>query len=308
MTDTSTASTHSTPTQADSGSPARLLEVLLQQQAEPKAMGWLLAQSKKIESQESLQPFFIAYSAASRYFENRPLALTAEEKAAAETLRPGFQPEYWSLLQTARSLLLLALPQQDAEAFSGALDRLAETADVAEQTALYAALPLLPFSEALRKRAAEGIRTNMTVVFDAIALHNPYPADYLDEGAWNQMVLKAVFMDRPLYQIWGAGRRANPELAQMLLHFAHERWAAGRSVTPELWRFVGPFLKQDSFTDMERVSREGTPVEREAVLLACAASTLPQAQQLLLQYPEQAQQIKQGVLNWSSLGQRCQGS
>lgn len=280
------------------------LEGLLRPQVAPGALDWLSQQRQKIGDEEA-RKLFMAFSLASRYFDSTPLQLSAAQRAEAEKLRTGFMPQYWSQLQAARALLLLALAShQQEEPLMSALSRLAETADVAEQTALYAALPLLPYPQALRKRAAEGIRTNITVVFDAIALHNPYPADYLEEGPWNQMVLKAVFMGRPLYQILGAEDRTNPALAQMLLDFAHERWAAHRSVTPELWRFVGPYLQADSLIDIERVSREGAPLEQEAVLLACAGSTLPEAKQLLQQYPLIEQQIIAGEINWSSLGQR----
>lgn len=247
---------------------------------------------------------FPAFSLASRYFDNKALILSPAQLAEADKLRAGFMPHYWSRLQAARTLLLLELAEQEEAQFSHTLARLAETADVAEQTALYAALPVLPHPRVLPNRAAEGIRTNMTVVFDAIALHNPYPADYLEENAWNQMVLKAVFMNRPLYQIWGADRRTNPALARMLLDFAHERWAAHRSVTPEIWRFIGPYLQEDSFKDIERVSREGTPLEREAVLLACADSSFPEAQQLLHQQPDIEKQFQSGDISWSSLGER----
>ena len=299
------ASTYSTPEQKNiQASVSCFLESLLQKQASTQAITWLLEQGEKISSSKKPESFFISFSAASRFFESRKILLSEQEKVAAKEIRPGFMPEYWNQLQAARTLLLLKLPHQDREHFEQTLTRLAETADVGEQTALYAALPLLPHPESLQKRAADGIRTNITVVFDAIALNNPYPADYLTEAAWNQMVLKAVFMSRPLYQIWGAEDRANPELAQMLLDFAHERWAAHRNVTPELWRFVGPYLQPASFTDIEKVSQEGTPVEREAVLLACSSSTLPQAQQLLNRYSEQAQQIKARKISWVSIGQR----
>ena len=289
--------------QVDTAEARTFLETLLQQQVAAGAFEWLEQQRQKIRNEEKSK-LFLAFSMASRYFDNSALLLTAEQIEEADRLRAGFMPQYWNLLQAARILLLLELSRQEAEAYTDTLARLAETADVAEQTALYAALPVLPHPRALQKRAAEGIRTNMTVVFDAIALHNPYPADYLEEGPWNQMVLKAVFMGRPLYQIWGAEKRANPALAQMLLDFAHERWAAQRTVTPELWRFIGPYLQQQSFSDIERVAREGSALEREAVLLACTSSTLPEAQNLLDQHSETASKIKSLEISWSSIGQQ----
>lgn len=289
--------------QVNTANVSAFLERLLSQQSATGVRGWLVQQRQKVK-EEGAHKLFLAFSLASRYFENQLLQLSPAQLAEAESLRAGFTPRYWSRLQAARTLLLLALAEQEAVQFTQTLARLAETADVAEQTALYAALPVLPHPRALPDRAAEGIRTNITVVFDAIALHNPYPADYLEERAWNQMVLKAVFMNRPLYQIQGAERRVNPALARMLLDFAHERWAAHRSVTPEIWRFIGPYLQEDSFKDIERVSREGSPLEREAVLMACAESSLPEARQLLQQYPDIEKKFKSGDLSWSKLGER----
>lgn len=269
--------TLSSASQVSTAKANTFLERLLNQQSKTEALDWLGQQRQKVK-EEGAYKLFLAFSLASRYFESKLLQLSPAQLAEAGKLRVGFMPQYWSQLQAARALLLLELAEQEPAQYANTLERLAETADVGEQTALYAALPLLPHPGALPNRAAEGIRTNITLVFDAIALHNPYPADYLGESAWNQMVLKAVFMNRPLYQIWGAERRANPALARMLLDFAHERWAAHRSVMPEIWRFIGPYIQEESFKDLERVSREGTPLEQEAVLLACAGSAYSAAQ------------------------------
>ena len=179
-----------------------------------------------------------------------------------------------------RAYLLLQLPADDATQYVTTLTRLLETADVDEQVAIYAALPLLPNPEALVPLAVNGLRTNITRVFDAIALRNPYPADYLGEAAWNQLILKAVFMERPLYLIHGADERTNPALARMLVDFAHERWAAGRPVTPELWRFVAPYANAAHRADLERVIASDNPWERAAGQLAGAQSNSPELQSL----------------------------
>ena len=78
----------------------------------------------------------------------------------------------------------------------------------------------------------------MTAVFNAVALNNPYPSEYFDNQAWNQMVLKALFVGSPLSQIHGLEQRANPQLAQMLDDYANERQAAKRSVAPSLWQLL----------------------------------------------------------------------
>jgi hypothetical protein len=82
----------------------------------------------------------------------------------------------------------------------------------------------------------------MTGVFEAIALNNPYPSEVFDEAAWNDFILKAIFIGAELAPILGLQQRANAPLARMLVDYMAERQAAGRSITPELWPLVEPFL------------------------------------------------------------------
>lgn len=277
---------------------------IIKKHADEKGLAWLGQQAEKIKEGTSDRSLYLAFSSASRFFSRNSLVLPEAEQSKADQLRKGFQPAYWDLLQTARTYLLLQVPSEDSAKYFGVLEKLFETADMYEQTALYAALPLLPYPIKLKNRSAEGIRTNMTMVFDAVALHNPYPADYLSEDAWNQMVLKAVFMQRPLYQIYGADQRANAQLAHILIDFAHERWAAHRNVMPELWRFVGPFLKDEYLPDIEKVIKQGEPLEVEAGLLACVQSSYSGSKEILHHHPEIKHRIETGLLTWQDIGQR----
>lgn len=197
-------------------------------------------------------------------------------------------------------MLILAIPQDDAEQYSQALEQLFTTAEVGELVALYQSLPLLPNRERLLARAAEGIRSNMNILFNAVALRNPYPADYFDEGAWNQMVLKAVFIGSPLHLIWGIDQRANSELARMLIDYAHERWAAKRTLTPELWRLVGPFADGGIIGDLEKVLNEPDAAQQQAAALACSQSPSPEVQALLEKRPDLEALIQEGTLTWGS--------
>jgi hypothetical protein len=207
-------------------------------------------------------------------------------------------------LQAARTYLLLHYPSEDEAAWMKSVRQLFETADMHELKSLYAALPLMPFQEHLVARAVEGLRTNITLVFDAVALNNPFPAEHLEEAAWNQMVVKAIFMQRPLFQILDSDRRANENLAHTLTDFAHERWAAGRSVMPEAWRFVAPFLNSQRLGDIRKVIATKDPLQVEAALLACHQSPLPEAKVLLDEFPELKKEIESGSINWTSIGER----
>ena len=182
---------------------------------------------------------FLAYSSASRYYKKQNLNLAPEELSKFPT--NDWNPDNWTLDRIARSLLLLSFPSEDVDNYVATLDKIIAAADVEEAIAFYQSLPLLPHPERFKLRAAEGIRTNMTSVFNAVAHHNTYPAKYLDELAWNQMVLKALFVGSLLQPIYGLEQRNNQQLSQMLIDYARERIAANRTVSEELWELVMPF-------------------------------------------------------------------
>ncbi len=201
------------------------------------------------------------------------LVLAPGDLERAEAVRAGFDPAGLTVDQAARiAFLLAAADRGDDAAFAARLLDLFRTADVSESIAYLRGLPLFPGGRALLPVAAEGVRSAVKPVFEAIAHRNPYPAEMFEEGAWNQMVLKALFIGSSLAPIRGLGERANPELAQVLVDYAHERWAAGRPVSPELWLCVGPFAEGPMLDDLARVLTTGTMEERAAARAALQAS------------------------------------
>jgi hypothetical protein len=144
----------------------------------------------------------------------------------------------------------------------------------------------------------------MTVVFNAIALDNPYPAEYMEEAAWNQLVLKAIFVGSQLHRIQGLDARANAALASTLSDFAHERWAAKRPVPVELWRPVGPFINEQILPDIEKLFASGDPVQQMAAALACSQSSMSEAKALLNGHPDLAKKIESGELTWESFSRQ----
>ncbi len=280
-----------------------LLHSWLSRNITPEALIWLHEKRSQIAGGSTTRGLFTAFSAVPRYTGKKELKLTAQDLQAAEAVTDWY-PGHWSVDQVARTLLILALPQDDTEQYLRVLEQLFSNADVGELVALYQSLPLLPYPERHLSRAAEGIRSNMTAVFNAVAQQNPYPADYFDTPAWNQMVLKAVFVDSPLYLIWDLDRRANSELARMLIDYVHERWAAKRVVTPELWRLVGPFADTSMIADLEKVFNEPDAVQQEAVALACSQSPSPQVQALLEYRPDLHVLIQENRLTWDSFSHK----
>ena len=277
------------------------LQEILQNRTEKTSLDWLAQQAQKIQSLGSSTSFFLAFSQASRYFKKTPLNLSLGQKQAASALIPGFDPSHWDLLQTARTSLLLHFPQEKTSWFK-AINQLFETADMHEHQALFAALPLLPFQEDLIPRAIDGLRTNISSVFDSIALNNPFPAQYFPEANWNQMVLKAVFMQRPLFRIDRFEDRRNLSLATIASDFAHERWAAGRPVMAEIWRLVVPFFDQNFLQDIQKVIASGDLLQIQAAVLACSKSDFAPAQALAASHPEILSEIQTGKITWQRIG------
>lgn len=278
------------------------LESWLMDQLPDKGRAKLQELKSKLENGWSDNLFYLNFSAIPRFFGKSLLHLSNEAIAQANALRPGWHPQTWTADQAGRVWLILNLPLHNGPAFFDKLEKLFVAADMGELTALYKSLAIIPFPESFRLRASEGVRTNMTDVFDAIALDNPYPADYMDDGAWNQLFLKTAFMGRPIYRILNIKQRANAALASTISDYAHERWAAGRVVTPEIWQPVSAFINDRLLTDISRLFADSDVHQQEAAALVCAAADHPDATALLDQHPDIKNKIVSNVLTWESLG------
>jgi hypothetical protein len=277
------------------------LKTLIEKNAEERSLSWLEQKVEQVQNASTNSPLFLAFSQASRFFKKEKLKLEEADQIQASALVEGFDPSQWDVLQTVRTYLLLQF-SPEKEAWLKAVNQLFETGDMNEQQALYAALPLLPYPEELLNRAIDGCRTNMTVVFDAIALNNPYPAKYFPEANWNQLVLKSIFMQRPLYRIQQLDERRNLALANIASDFAHERWAAGRPVMPELWRLVVPFINERFIADLRKVLKSEDQMEVEAGLLALYQCQSEEAKQLLQSRCEEVMAIEYGKISWEKIG------
>ena len=280
--------------------PGSLLRSWLQRQLSEADYGWLMEQLEKLRQDPGDRSLHIALGMAPRRLGKADLELSADDLAAAEAARPGWDPRGWSLDEAARILILLETGGANTS-FAERFTQLCRTSDVGEAIALYRGLPLYPDPESLEAQAAEGVRSNMRAVFEAVAHGNPYPREVFDEDRWNQMVLKALFVDSTLAPIQGLDERANPKLAAILIDYAHERWAAGRKVSPELWRCVGPFAVGALLPNLKRVLDEGDATERRAAVLALSASPDAEAKALLSDAAEIVAEVESGELTWDRL-------
>jgi len=281
-------------------SPAELLHRWLSVRLAPDAAAWLESATARVRGARGDRELFFAIGEAPRRVGRDLLAPGAAELLEAESSRSGWDPRDWTLDGATRVRLLLASSADDAT-FARRLDTLCNAAEVGELVAFYRGLPLYPDPARHALRAAEGVRSNIRLVFEAVAHRNPYPSEQLAETAWNQMVLKALFVGSRLDRIVGLDARANEALAKMLRDYAHERWAAKRVISPELWRCVGPFATGEALSDFLRLFERGSEDEQRAAALALAASKHDDARRLLDSRPELAAAARAGRLGWQAL-------
>lgn len=178
----------------------------------------------------------IALARAARKLGDELPGLDATERDA---LPAGPAYAQWSLRDFGRATIVLAacdaLPAEAVVAF---VEPLVRRGEIGEQVSLLRMAPLLPEPERFVPVMVDACRSNSLDVFEAIACDNPFVAEFFPDNNYNQVVLKALFMDVAVGRIAGLPARVGPELARMATDYADERRAAGRSIPGDVQRIV----------------------------------------------------------------------
>ena len=264
---------------------------------------WLKDKGEAIHK-GGVQQWNTAFAAAPRKTGKNIIALSIAQEEKIKSIRKNLIIRNWSIDRVSRVWLLLQLDPVNKTDYITAIESLFRGAEMNELVALYSSLPVLAYPESWKHRCTEGIRNNIGIVLESIMCDNPYPSENLDEGAWNQLVLKALFTEKPIHKIIGIEERANQHLANTLSDYAHERWAAHRTILPQLWRSVGKFINAAIFPDIERIAYSENSIEREAAMLACSQSDFRPAVELLNKNPEVKSLIEKGEITWDKLAEK----
>lgn len=262
-----------------------------------------MTESEWLEKQAAGSSFDLmtTFVAAPRFLSKRIVRPSIEQAYELNQTLPGFSVNNWSFVRLSRVWLLDCLDTSNNVAYCRHIETLFDTAEMNELVALYSALPILAYPEQWLFKATDAVRSNMGVVFDALALHNPYPRQQFSELAWNQLVLKAIFNDKPIHFIVGLEERNNEKLVLTLSDFAHERWAAGRMVAPQVWRLVSKFLNESLLSDVKYLFASTSEYDKQAAALTCYHSEYDPAKQLLEQYPDLNNALENHQLTWTNL-------
>jgi hypothetical protein len=280
------------------------LKTVLQNNLTSESWSWLQNEGLSVSTKGDISKFNIAFVAMPRKTGKSRVKLSMEEESELKRLRKDLSIKDWSNDRLSRVWLIMQVHPKDKEKYISSIENLFLNAEMGELVALYSSLPVLAFPSSWKKRCAEGIRSNIGQVLEAIICNNPYPSEQLDEAAWNQLVLKAIFTEKPVLEITGLKNRMNKTLTQSLSDYAHERWAAHRTVNPLLWMCVSPFINAANFSDIQRVFDSEDSLEREAAALACYESSYEPARKLVEQNPGLEGNIVKGRISWSSIAER----
>jgi hypothetical protein len=175
-----------------------------------------------------------AYTAVAR-LGRQPFDLTDADRAALAAVAPAVDFGLWSHADLLRlDLLLTRAAALGDVACAEAAVACYDAGDASEQRSWLRGVSLLPSPAQYTALVIDACRTNILPVFEAVALGNPFPAEFLPDRNFNQMILKALFNGVPLARIHGLPDRRNPELARMAGDYADERRAAGRTVPADI--------------------------------------------------------------------------
>jgi len=278
-----------------------LMQEIIQQNVSGDTSKWLEAQSISANNTVQLNT---AFAIVPRKSGRTIIKLTEEQHHQLQSIRPNLYIKHWTIDCLCRVWLLMHIDAVDERQYVQAIEFFFLAAEMTELVALYSSLPLFAYPELSRSRCIEGIRSNIGDVLQAIMCLNPYPFEQLNDQAWNQMVLKAFFTEKPVHQIIGLDERANPQLANTLADYADERFAAGRPVNPQLWRCAGKFMDERIFQNVKRIFTAGNAIEREAAALVCYNSHYPHAIELLNSDAELKNLIETGRLTWETIAEK----
>lgn len=257
---------------------------IIKQYASPKELIWVEAKSNG--NSQALQTAFVA----------TPRFISKTIINSIEIIN-DVNINDWTLDRLVRVYLLTTLDSSDKAIYTNTLDTLFETAENNEAVALMSALPFFSYPEYWLLRATDAVRSNIGLVFDAIAFYNPFPMQHFSELAWNQLVLKCIFNDKPIHRIQGLNERANQALAISISNLAHERWAAGRAIPTQAWRLVSKFMNEAIFEDICTLFVSQNSNDNIAAALVCRETDFLAAKEELKKY----QELQNKTFSWSML-------
>jgi len=258
---------------------------------------WLTSAVAQISKAKSRKDLYISYSLCTSKIDDKPITDFGSQDFE---WKDYLEIQKASTLEISR-IFILSSVLEAGEDFLKPVQQLIQVADKTELETFLKYLVLLPEPKNFKFAAVEALRTNIATVFNAISQYNPYPSQYFTTAEWNQMYLKAAFMQQDLKKISEINKMANKDLTRIISDYAHERWAASRAIDPMFWRPVSNFVEGELVDDIARLFKSDNEREQKAATLVCFHSNADEAKKLLKTYDTHLQQVEKGDITWKNL-------
>lgn len=279
------------------------LKSIIEKNSNTDQLQWLSSRLEPIIVNTSAHDLFLTFSIASSLFDASNKIIYPKVTECNKVLYYYLMQHNASLLDVVRIYVLIAALDKNTIFFSKKILQLLEISDRTELATILKYMIFFPHAATYKLKVVDAVRTNITDVFDAIALNNPYPAAFFDEQQWNQLYIKAAFLQRPLSQIMYVDERANSELARMINDLANERWSAGREIDPLIWRPVSYSMDTVTLGNIKCLLASKDLCQKYAGVLSCFYSNSVEAHNLLDEFDTLKKSVQSGEINWKCLEQ-----
>lgn len=202
------------------------------------AVAWVQQAVAELPSEPSVSGLRVIFARAGRAIADVAVDPNAAERTLLASAGAAMQGT-WTRRDLGRALLLLhALSRLPEDRHAEVVATLIRRGEIGEQCTMLRILSSLPTPERFVEPAVDACRTNSVPVFEAIACDNTYPAAHFPDLAFDQMVMKAVFLEVSVGRIVGLRERITATTARMASDYAAERRAAGRPVPADVGHII----------------------------------------------------------------------
>ncbi len=137
-----------------------------------------------------------------------------------------------------RNSLLLKYQDIRPESFGAFLKSIINTASLEEQCDIFSHLSYFEFTPSLIELADIAVRSNIKLIFESIAINNRFVFQHFDEKRWNNLVIKAFFIEADVKKIHRLKDRINPDLINDATLLLNEKTSAHRPVSEDLLNII----------------------------------------------------------------------
>ena len=178
---------------------------------------------------------------------------------------------HWTVTDAARIILLAEIFSFNSFSADELFRLCYRYSDGGERASLLKGLSLLELRDQSINFLIDVARTNSLEIFSALVYKNPWVVVKFPVSAYNQIVLKALFMGVNIIHLEGLRAARNSELGRMTADYVQERLDAGRVIPESSWLAVDANLLTEQGLRAWESALQTAPSENknQLALLGC---------------------------------------